>query len=291
MFVFNWGKKGNGILGNMSYFKEEFLPVEQVGDEHPQCGSPQALEEPLPVAPLVVHLPAEWEVETQERVANIHKDGVHPWGGEQERQALVVVKQDSSVLKKNISVFQPWSYSSCVLRTEKICMFGQAEWISKRFWNTFHFDENPFQCKTKSYQISESRSLCRQLKLLFIYFSYIYNLHDLGKLCVNMTWRFTKWFWHLFAPINQNPPNSRIYMMNLQASRKPLLLNITWVYERLSAPPALDVSDKVHASQQQEGKTAHACHIGQRPGETDHQRCFTTTPAQYFYIWASLKCL
>lgn len=60
------------------YFEKEFLPVQQVGDEHPQCGSPQALEEPLPVTLLEAHLPAEWEVKTQKRVANIHKNGVHP---------------------------------------------------------------------------------------------------------------------------------------------------------------------------------------------------------------------
>lgn len=54
------------------YFEEEFLPVEQVGDEHPQGSSPQALEKPLPVALLNVHLPAEREVETKERVANVH---------------------------------------------------------------------------------------------------------------------------------------------------------------------------------------------------------------------------
>lgn len=60
------------------YSEEEFLPVEKVGNEHPQCSSPQALEEPLPVTLLEAHLPAEREVETQERVANIHKDGVHP---------------------------------------------------------------------------------------------------------------------------------------------------------------------------------------------------------------------
>lgn len=56
------------------YFEEEFLPVQQVSDEHPQSSSPQALEEPLPVALLEAHLPAEREVETQERVANIYKD-------------------------------------------------------------------------------------------------------------------------------------------------------------------------------------------------------------------------
>lgn len=60
------------------YFEEEFLPVQQVSDEHPQCCSPHALEEPFPVAPLETHLPAEGEVEAEEGVANIHKDGVHP---------------------------------------------------------------------------------------------------------------------------------------------------------------------------------------------------------------------
>lgn len=37
------------------YFEEEFLPVQQVSDEHPQRSSTQALEELLP---------AEWKVET-----------------------------------------------------------------------------------------------------------------------------------------------------------------------------------------------------------------------------------
>lgn len=59
-------------------FEEEFLPVEQVGDKHPECCSPQALEEPLPVTLPETHLPAEREVETQERVSDVHKDGVHP---------------------------------------------------------------------------------------------------------------------------------------------------------------------------------------------------------------------
>ena len=68
------GKDNHPVL----YFEEEFLPVQQVGDEHPQCSSPQALEEPLPMTLLEAHLPAEREVETQERVANIHKNGVHP---------------------------------------------------------------------------------------------------------------------------------------------------------------------------------------------------------------------
>lgn len=56
------------------YFEEEYFPLQQVNDEHPQCSSLQALEEPLPVALLEVHLPAEREVE--ERAAN--RDGVHP---------------------------------------------------------------------------------------------------------------------------------------------------------------------------------------------------------------------
>ena len=49
-------------------------------------------------------------------------------------------------------------------------------------------------------------------------------------------------------------------------------MNSTWIYEWLSAPPALDISDNVHASQEQEGETAHTQHVGQRPGETDHQQ-------------------
>lgn len=44
------------------YFEEEFLPVQQVSNEHPQRCSPQALEEPFPVALLETHLPAEGEV-------------------------------------------------------------------------------------------------------------------------------------------------------------------------------------------------------------------------------------
>lgn len=63
------------------YFEEEFLPVEQVGDEDPQRSPPQALKEPLPVTLLEAHFPAEREVEAEERVANVHKDGVHPFGG------------------------------------------------------------------------------------------------------------------------------------------------------------------------------------------------------------------
>lgn len=59
-----------------SYLEEELLPVQQVGDEQPQRGAPQALEEPLPVALLEAHLPAEGEVEAQQRVAHVHKDGV-----------------------------------------------------------------------------------------------------------------------------------------------------------------------------------------------------------------------
>ena len=66
-------KKGTDEHAGL-YFEEEFLPVQQVSDEHPQCGSPQALEEKLPVALLEAHLPAEREVETQERVANVDKD-------------------------------------------------------------------------------------------------------------------------------------------------------------------------------------------------------------------------
>lgn len=52
--------------------------MQQVCDERPERRPPQALEEPLPVDLLETHLPAEWEIEIQERVANIHKDGVHP---------------------------------------------------------------------------------------------------------------------------------------------------------------------------------------------------------------------
>lgn len=60
--------------------EEELLPVQQVGDEQPQRGAPQALEEPLPVALLEAHLPAEGEVEAQQRVADIDKDGVQALG-------------------------------------------------------------------------------------------------------------------------------------------------------------------------------------------------------------------
>lgn len=143
-------------------FEEEFLPVEKVGNEHPQRSSPQALEEPLPVTPLEAHLPAEWEVETQERVANIHKDGVHPWGGEEMRQSFYWKVQN----KKTLS-------------------------LTTQIQHTGSFD-------------------------LWIY--------------------------------------------------------STWIYEWLSTPPTLDISDKVHASEEQEGEAAHTHHIGQWPGETDHQQ-------------------
>lgn len=50
------------------------------GDELPQRGAPQTLKGPLPVALLEEHLPAEGEVEAQQRVADIHKDGVQDLG-------------------------------------------------------------------------------------------------------------------------------------------------------------------------------------------------------------------
>lgn len=46
--------------------EEEFLSIQQVRDKQPQSRSKQALEEPLPVALLEAHHPAEWEVETQQ---------------------------------------------------------------------------------------------------------------------------------------------------------------------------------------------------------------------------------
>lgn len=61
-----------------SYFEEELLPVQQVSNEHPQRSPPQALEKPLPVTLCDAHLPAEGEVKTQERVADVNKDRIHP---------------------------------------------------------------------------------------------------------------------------------------------------------------------------------------------------------------------
>lgn len=61
-------------------FEEEFLPVQEVGNENPERGTPQALEQQLIVGVLVVHLPAEGEVKTQERVSHVHQDGVHSCG-------------------------------------------------------------------------------------------------------------------------------------------------------------------------------------------------------------------
>lgn len=68
-----------GRWWSCSYFEEEFLPVEQVGDEHPQRRPPQALEEPLPVTVQETHLPTEREVEAQQGVSDVHQDGVRPW--------------------------------------------------------------------------------------------------------------------------------------------------------------------------------------------------------------------
>lgn len=62
----------------MLYFEEKLLPVEEEGDENPKPGSPQVLQQQLPVALLETNLPAEGEVEAEQRVANVHKDGVHP---------------------------------------------------------------------------------------------------------------------------------------------------------------------------------------------------------------------
>ena len=67
--------------GGLLYLEEEPLAVEQVGDQHPERGGPQPLEEAPPVAVQVLQLPAEREVETQQGVAHVHQDGVHPWGG------------------------------------------------------------------------------------------------------------------------------------------------------------------------------------------------------------------
>lgn len=48
---------------------------------------------------------------------------------------------------------------------------------------------------------------------------------------------------------------------------------MTWIKERLSSPPAPDVDDEIHASQQQERQSAHTHHIGQRPVK-QHQSKF-----------------
>lgn len=89
-------------------FEEELLPVQLESDEQPQSRSPQALEEPLPVGVLEAPLPAEREVEAQESMANVYKEGVHPWGGgeEEKRQTQVVIEQDWTGFKGK---FHHWS--------------------------------------------------------------------------------------------------------------------------------------------------------------------------------------
>lgn len=60
------------------------------------------------MALLEAHFPAEREVEAQERVANIHKDGVHPCGrGVEKRQ---VIEQDLYNLKdfSLLSIIAEW---------------------------------------------------------------------------------------------------------------------------------------------------------------------------------------
>lgn len=65
-----------------------------MGDQYPEKGAPQAPEEILPVAVMVAHLPAEWEIETQQRVAHIHKDGVHACR-QQHGNNVIMIMQDS----------------------------------------------------------------------------------------------------------------------------------------------------------------------------------------------------
>lgn len=72
------------------------------------------------------------------------------------------------------------------------------------------------------------------------------------------------------------PKHNHLYKAACQYKNKH-----TWVYEWLSTPPALDIDDKEHASQQQERQTAHTHDIGQRPEETNHRQHFTTTATFY----------
>lgn len=59
-------------------FEEEMFAVEQIRDEDPECSSPQAPEQWLPVTVLIAHLPAERKVKAQQGMAHIYQDGVHP---------------------------------------------------------------------------------------------------------------------------------------------------------------------------------------------------------------------
>lgn len=84
----------------------------------------------------------------------------------------------------------------------------------------------------------------------------------------------------------------QMVLCRAHASLDPFLwVNSTWIYEGLSTPPTLDISNKVHAPEQQEGEAAHTHHIRQRPAEKDHQQHFTATPTfDPVDMWTSLKC-
>lgn len=56
---------------------ENLLPVEHIGDEHPEGCGQQVLGQVLSVGLAVGHSPAEGEVPLKHLMAHVHQDGVH----------------------------------------------------------------------------------------------------------------------------------------------------------------------------------------------------------------------
>lgn len=60
-----------------SDFPKNLLSIENVGDEHPESGGHDVLDEVLFVRLVVLQPPLEGEVVLEHLVAHVHQDGIH----------------------------------------------------------------------------------------------------------------------------------------------------------------------------------------------------------------------